>query len=117
MPSKPAEIPADPTSASSKAAVRASAKILTKWQPPALEPKPDKSNGKGAGCKLADFDPAAKPFSSGDKQRDIAATEALAMALDALQNLFYADRRFKMLVILQGTDTSGKDGTDRKSVV
>jgi PPK2 family polyphosphate:nucleotide phosphotransferase len=30
-----------------------------------------------------------------------------------LQNLFYADRRFKLLVVLQGTDTSGKDGTIR----
>ncbi len=65
------------------------------------------------GKSLKDFDPAAKPFSSGDKQVDIAATEALAVELDALQNLFYADKRFKLLVILQGTDTSGKDGTLR----
>ena len=63
--------------------------------------------------KLKDFDPSAKPFSSGDKQKDIAATEALATELDGLQNLFYADKRFKLLVILQGTDTSGKDGTLR----
>ena len=62
---------------------------------------------------LKDFDPAAKPFSGGDKQADIAATEALAVELDGLQNLFYADKRFKLLVILQGTDTSGKDGTLR----
>ena len=27
--------------------------------------------------------------------------------------MFYADRRFKLLVVLQGTDTSGKDGTIR----
>ena len=38
---------------------------------------------------------------------------ALATELDTLQNLFYADRRFKLLVVLQGTDTSGKDGTMR----
>ena len=62
---------------------------------------------------LKDFDPAAKPFSSGNKQADIAATQALAEELDGLQNLFYADRRFKLLVVLQGTDTSGKDGTVR----
>jgi hypothetical protein len=31
--------------------------------------------------------------------------------LDTLQNLFYADKRYKLLVVLQGTDTSGKDGT------
>jgi PPK2 family polyphosphate:nucleotide phosphotransferase len=63
--------------------------------------------------ELARFDPAAKPFSSGDKARDKAAVEALALELDTLQNLFYADRRFKLLVVLQGTDTSGKDGTIR----
>ncbi|CAN5340436.1 hypothetical protein BH11PSE9_BH11PSE9_08740 [soil metagenome] len=74
-----------------------------------------KSNGKpkGEGFDLKRFDPAAKPFSSGDKTRDKAAVEALATELDGLQNLFYADRRFKLLVILQGTDTSGKDGTIR----
>ncbi|MEO8808414.1 MAG: PPK2 family polyphosphate kinase [Burkholderiaceae bacterium] len=62
---------------------------------------------------LARFDPAAKPFSSGDKAGDKTAVEALALELDTLQNLFYADRRFKLLVVLQGTDTSGKDGTIR----
>jgi PPK2 family polyphosphate:nucleotide phosphotransferase len=62
---------------------------------------------------LTRFDPAAKPFGSGDKSRDKDATAALALELDALQNLFYADHRFKLLVVLQGTDTSGKDGTIR----
>jgi PPK2 family polyphosphate:nucleotide phosphotransferase len=62
---------------------------------------------------LTRFDPAAKPFSSGDKVKDKAATEALALELDVLQNLFYADHRYKLLVVLQGTDTSGKDGTIR----
>jgi polyphosphate kinase 2 (PPK2 family) len=33
--------------------------------------------------------------------------------LDGLQNIFYADRRFKLLVILQGMDAAGKDGTLR----
>ena len=62
---------------------------------------------------LKGFDPAAKPFGSGDKARDKEAAAALALELDALQNLFYADHRFKLLVVLQGTDTSGKDGTMR----
>ncbi len=62
---------------------------------------------------LARFDPGDKPFSSGDNGDDKAAIEALALELDALQNLFYADRRHKLLVVLQGTDTSGKDGTIR----
>jgi PPK2 family polyphosphate:nucleotide phosphotransferase len=62
---------------------------------------------------LKEFDPAAKPFSSGDKQQDKDRVAALALELDGLQDLFYADRRFKLLVVLQGTDTSGKDGTIR----
>jgi PPK2 family polyphosphate:nucleotide phosphotransferase len=71
--------------------------------------------GKGTSkpFDLARFDPAAKPFSSGDKTKDKTATEALALELDVLQNLFYADHRYKLLVVLQGTDTSGKDGTIR----
>ncbi|MEP7302406.1 MAG: PPK2 family polyphosphate kinase [Caldimonas sp.] len=62
---------------------------------------------------MARFDPKAKPFSSGDKAADKATVAALAVELDQLQDLLYADRRFKLLVVLQGTDTSGKDGTIR----
>ena len=70
--------------------------------------------GKGAKAfDLAKLDPGSKPFSTGDKAGDKAAVDTLAQELDALQDLFYADRRFKLLVVLQGTDTSGKDGTIR----
>jgi PPK2 family polyphosphate:nucleotide phosphotransferase len=62
---------------------------------------------------LKRHDPGAKPFSSGSKARDKARVDALATEIDQLQDLFYADRRFKLLVVLQGTDTSGKDGTIR----
>jgi PPK2 family polyphosphate:nucleotide phosphotransferase len=62
---------------------------------------------------LQAFDTGAKPFSRGKKADDIAAVEALAQELDGLQDRFYADRRFKLLLVLQGTDTSGKDGTVR----
>ncbi|MBA2676017.1 MAG: polyphosphate--nucleotide phosphotransferase [Ramlibacter sp.] len=62
---------------------------------------------------LAALDPGAKPFSCGDKQEDRAQVERLAQELDALQDLLYADRRYKLLVVLQGLDTSGKDGTLR----
>ena len=71
-------------------------------------------SGKGAApFSLDALDPDAKPFSGGSKADDKAAVEALAEELDVLQNLFYADRRYKLLVVLQGTDTSGKDGTIR----
>jgi PPK2 family polyphosphate:nucleotide phosphotransferase len=65
------------------------------------------------GFDLRRFDPGAKPFSLGAKARDKAAVETLAAEVGKLQDLFYADRRFKLLVVLQGTDTSGKDGTIR----
>src|SRR5262245_60379396 len=63
--------------------------------------------------RLSDIDPGAQPLSSGDHEQDKAATVTLAERLDDLQRLFYADRRFKLLVVLQGMDTSGKDGTLR----
>jgi PPK2 family polyphosphate:nucleotide phosphotransferase len=72
-------------------------------------------NGK-AGAKRFDLsrhDAAARPFSSGSKARDKSRVEELAHEIDTLQDLFYADHRFKLLVVLQGTDTSGKDGTIR----
>ena len=62
---------------------------------------------------LSRIDPGATPFSRGAKRDDEEAMQALALELDALQNLFYADKRYKLLVVLQGLDTSGKDGTVR----
>jgi PPK2 family polyphosphate:nucleotide phosphotransferase len=79
--------------------------LLAPWQP--------FTGSKSKPFALAKCDPTAKPFSSGDKAQDKAAVEALAAEIDTLQDLLYADRRHKLLVILQGTDTSGKDGTIR----
>ncbi|HEX6018049.1 MAG TPA: PPK2 family polyphosphate kinase [Burkholderiaceae bacterium] len=63
--------------------------------------------------RLDRVDPAAAPLSAGDHERDRATVIDLAQRLDALQTLLYADRRYKMLVVLQGMDASGKDGTLR----
>lgn len=79
-------------------------KRLASWQPRAKA---------GKAVALSKFDPEAKPFSSGDQAKDKAAVEALALEIDALQDMLYADRRFKVLVVLQGIDASGKDGTIR----
>ena len=62
---------------------------------------------------LGSIDPASKPLSNGDKNGDKERVSKLAAELDALQDLFWADRRYKLLVVLQGMDTSGKDGTIR----
>ena len=113
MPSSNTLTPSMP-SASTKSDIKALGKLLAQWQPPLVSNEPQKaSKVKGKPCTMRDFDPSAKPFSTGDKQTDKEAVDALASELDALQNLFYADKRYKLLVILQGTDTSGKDGTLR----
>ena len=117
MPSKTTDLSSGqnaPGAPAGKGERKALADQLLRWQAPLTS---NTANGndkkKSKACSLAGFDPDAKPFSSGDKARDKEAVDALALELDGLQNLFYADRRYKLLVILQGTDTSGKDGTLR----
>ncbi|MDF1484308.1 polyphosphate--nucleotide phosphotransferase [Ramlibacter sp. H39-3-26] len=76
-------------------------KRLAAWQP-----------GKGR-VDLDKFDSDATPYSVGDKTRDKIEVDSLAQQIDALQNLLYANRARKLLVVLQGLDTAGKDGTIR----
>ena len=92
-------------SASTKKQTATPTALLKAWQPPATI--------AGKPFNLAKCDPSAKPFSSGDKATDKTTLDALAVEIDTLQDLLYADHRHKLLVILQGTDTSGKDGTIR----
>ena len=80
---------------------------------PALQPWQPGPGASGKARQLQEFDPAATPYSCGDKTQDKAAVQGLADELDQLQEQFYVDRRYKLLVILQGTDTAGKDGTLR----
>ena len=87
-----------------KASTASAAKLLARWQP---------AGAGGKSVVLARLDPRARPYSCGDKELDKATVDALALELDRLQDLFYADRRYKLLVVLQGTDTAGKDGTIR----
>ncbi len=63
--------------------------------------------------RLGAIDPGARPCSDGTSDDDEAAVERLAIELDELQNRFWADKRYKLLVVLQGVDASGKDGTLR----
>ncbi len=70
--------------------------------------------GKKSGAfHLTDFDSAAKPFSAGTKEADRERLAALAVRLDEMQERLHAQRRERVLLILQGMDTSGKDGTIR----
>ncbi|HUP72530.1 MAG TPA: PPK2 family polyphosphate kinase [Acidimicrobiales bacterium] len=65
----------------------------------------------GAKVRLNKRDPATTPGM--DKQEGKAAAALLNTDLEALQELLYADGRHKLLVILQGVDACGKDGTIR----
>lgn len=62
---------------------------------------------------LTSIDPAAKPFSTGSKDADRARLDAIGVQLDELQEKLHAQRRQRVLLVLQGMDTSGKDGTVR----
>ena len=59
------------------------------------------------------IDPATKPFSSGSKDGDRDRLSEIGQKLDVLQERLHAQRHQRVLLVLQGMDTSGKDGTIR----
>lgn len=62
---------------------------------------------------LTQHDPGAKPFSAGSKEADRDRLASIGLKLDALQERLHAQRQQRVLLVLQGMDTSGKDGTIR----
>lgn len=60
---------------------------------------------------LKQFDPGDRSARLVDKAADIEALSQLAQAISARQEVLHAQGVHKVLVILQGMDTSGKDGT------
>jgi len=69
---------------------------------------------RNARVDLTGYDPAATTGISKDEAKS--EIVQLRTRLNDLQDMLYADRRFALLVVLQGIDTSGKDSTV-KSVV
>jgi PPK2 family polyphosphate:nucleotide phosphotransferase len=67
----------------------------------------------GSPARLSHRDPSDTLGLAG-KEATKQALEEDAAAIDLLQDRLFAERRRALLVILQGTDTSGKDGTIRK---
>lgn len=65
---------------------------------------------RGTRLALTDRD-AARPRRLSDRDALKAALAEEVEALGHLQNLLFADRRHALLVVLQGRDASGKDGT------
>ena len=62
---------------------------------------------------LKDFDTNDQSERSGDKANDTLELEKLASEINVLQDILYAQSQHKILLILQGMDASGKDGTVR----
>lgn len=61
--------------------------------------------------QVRDADASRKPLAGPDKQQDKLRTDQIAQRIADLQNMLYAEHRRKLLVVLQGMDTAGKDGT------
>jgi PPK2 family polyphosphate:nucleotide phosphotransferase len=74
----------------------------------------------GPGAVLADIDPRDTSLAPGDRSRTEAATAALVEELVDAQVRLYAEGTAgghrSLLLLLQGMDTSGKDGTVRRVV-
>ncbi len=64
------------------------------------------------GFKLSNLDPRDK-CDLDDKDKAKAKTAEDALAIDELQNRLFAEGKRSLLVVLQGIDCSGKDGTVR----
>ncbi|UOO80909.1 polyphosphate kinase 2 family protein [Uruburuella testudinis] len=62
---------------------------------------------------LSRHNPADKSDVPDSKAERRAATETLSIELDRLQDILYGQNKHRLLIILQGMDTSGKDGTIR----
>ena len=60
---------------------------------------------------MASIDPDTTPGFTGGKQKALRAVQADEPVLFDLQDRLYAENKQSLLVVLQGMDTSGKDGT------
>jgi PPK2 family polyphosphate:nucleotide phosphotransferase len=69
---------------------------------------------QGSKVSLEKIDPGDTSGFDGDKKDGEKAIDAITRKLDPLQELLYAEHRHKVLVVLQGMDSSGKDGTIRR---
>lgn len=65
----------------------------------------------GSQVDLSLWDPNDEGDFKGHKKQALAAVTKLDRKLGALQEILYADHKRKVLIVLQGMDTAGKDGT------
>jgi PPK2 family polyphosphate:nucleotide phosphotransferase len=64
--------------------------------------------------QLKKWDPKDDQLFQGDKNEAEKLIRALNQEIEAQQELLFAERKHKLLVLLQGMDTSGKDGVIRR---
>jgi PPK2 family polyphosphate:nucleotide phosphotransferase len=64
----------------------------------------------GSRIKLDELDPNDTRAFSDDKQEGRDLLHRLCIRLGELQEVLYAERKHKVLIVLQGMDTAGKDG-------
>ena len=67
----------------------------------------------GTTVDLSQWETSTSTTFDGDKRSGKKALLALNDELEALQELLYAEGKHKILIVLQATDTGGKDGTIR----
>ncbi|MFC5429319.1 PPK2 family polyphosphate kinase [Paraburkholderia denitrificans] len=84
-------------------------------KPPSLDDYrvPYFSDKRAAKFSLDALDPSAKPFSTGTKEGDRDRLSVVSERIDVQQERLHAQRYERVLLVLQGMDTSGKDGTIR----
>ena len=70
----------------------------------------------GRNFKIDDFDPDDTSGVKGGKEAGRTKALKIQEKLDALQELLAGEGKHKLLIVLQGMDTSGKDGTIRHVV-
>src|SRR5512143_577630 len=62
---------------------------------------------------LKEWDPNDHSEFAGDKEASLKVREKLRRQLEELQGLLYAERKHRVLVVIQALDSGGKDGTIR----
>ena len=67
----------------------------------------------GSKVDLKDWDPSDKSAVPADKAERVQRLDDLSEQINQLQDLLYAAQEEGVLIVLQGMDTSGKDGTIR----
>src|SRR5512135_3413510 len=65
----------------------------------------------GTEVDLSMWDPNDEGDFKGNKKKALAQVAKLDEKLGALQEILYAEHKHKVLIVLQGMDTAGKDGT------